>query len=152
MREFSLERSVVLRESSQEVYEFFLDPTNLQELTPPWLDFRVLGSSTERVELGTTIDYRLKVRGVPIRWRSVISSWDPPRSFVDEQLKGPYRMWHHTHTFEETDGGVRVGDKVRYAVPGGPLFERLVERVFVGPDVRRIFDYRMERLGELFAS
>ena len=152
MREFHVERSVLLNKGLEEVYGFFSDPSNLQELTPPWLDFRVVGSSTEAVEAGTIIDYRLKVRGVPIRWRSQISAWDPPRSFVDEQVKGPYRMWHHTHTFEEMDGGVRVGARVRYAVPGGPLLERLVERLLVGPDVRRIFDYRMQRLGELFDS
>ena len=152
MREFTLERSILVNKSPEEVYEFFSDPGNLQELTPPWLDFRVVGSSTEGVEGGTTIDYRLKMRGLPIRWRSLISEWDPPRSFVDEQLKGPYRVWHHTHTFLETEEGVRVGDKVRYAVPGGPLFEGLVERLFVGPDVKKIFDYRMKRLGERFNS
>jgi ligand-binding SRPBCC domain-containing protein len=152
MREFSLERSIVVRESLEEVYKFFSEPANLQELTPPWLDFRVVGSSTEGVEVGTTIDYRLKVRGLTIRWRSLISAWNPPHSFVDEQLKGPYRMWHHTHTFLETEEGVHVGDKVRYAVPGGPLFEGLIERLFVGPDVRKIFDYRVKRLGELFSS
>ena len=152
MKEFTLERSVLVNESLDVVYEFFSDPGNLQELTPPWLDFLVVGSSTERVEVGTTIDYRLKVRGLTIRWRSLISAWNPPRSFVDEKVKGPYRMWHHTHLFEETAEGVLVGDKVRYSVPGGPLFERLVERLFVGPDVRKIFDYRVKRLGELFSS
>ena len=152
MKEFHLERSIVVKRSLAEVYEFFSDPANLQELTPPWLDFRVVGSSTAGVEVGTTIDYRLKVRGLPIRWRSLISAWDPPRSFVDEQVKGPYRMWHHTHTFEEVDDGVRVGDFVRYAVPGCLLFEGLVERMLVGPDVRLIFDYRMERMGEIFSD
>ena len=152
MKEFHLERSIVVKRSLAEVYEFFSDPANLQELTPPWLDFRVVGSATEAVEVGTTIDYRLKVRGLPIRWRSLISAWDPPRSFVDEQVKGPYRMWHHTHTFEEIGEGVRVGDIVRYAVPGGLLFEGLVERLLVGPDVRRIFNYRMERMGEIFSD
>ena len=152
MKEFLLERSVVVEKSLEEVYAFFSDPANLQELTPPWIDFRIMGSSTLDVEVGTTIDYKLKVRGLPIRWRSLISEWDPPRSFVDEQLKGPYKMWHHTHTFEEVEGGVKVGDRVRYAVPGGWLFERLVERLFVGPDVRKIFDYRMKRLAEVFGS
>ncbi len=152
MKEFTLERSIVVNKSLDEVYEFFSDPDKLQELTPSWLDFRVVGSSTEGVEVGTTIDYRLRVRGLTIRWRSLISAWNPPHSFVDEQLKGPYRMWHHTHTFEETEEGVRVGDKVRYAVPGGPLLEGLIERLFVGPDVRKIFDYRVQRLEELFGS
>ena len=86
MKEFTLERSVLVNESLDVVYEFFSDPANLQELTPPWLDFRVVGSSTEGVEVGTTIDYLLKVRGLTIRWRSLISAWNPPRSFVDEQV------------------------------------------------------------------
>ena len=152
VKEFFLERSVVVNKSLDEVYAFFSNPANLQELTPPWVDFNIVGSSTLDVEAGTTIDYKLRVRGLPIKWRSLISEWDPPSSFVDEQVKGPYRMWHHTHTFEEVEGGVKVGDSVRYAVPGGPLFEWFVEKLFVGPDVRKIFDYRMKRLAEIFEA
>ena len=152
MKEFHLERHVVVKRSLAEVFEFFSNPANLQQLTPPWIQFNIVGSSTDDVQVGTLIDYKLKVRGLPLRWRSIISEWDPPRSFVDEQVRGPYRMWHHTHTFEETADGVRVGDIVRYAVPGGPLFEGLVERIAVGPDVRKIFDYRIERLAEIFGA
>ena len=152
MREFHLERHVVVKRSLAEVFEFFSNPANLQQLTPPWIQFNIVGSSTDDVQVGTLIDYKLKVRGIPLRWRSVISEWDPPKSFVDEQVRGPYRMWHHTHTFEETADGVKVGDIVRYAVPGGPLFEGLVERIAVGPDVRKIFDYRCARLQALFGG
>ncbi len=129
-----------------EVFEFFSDAHNLQRLTPPWLDFEVLTPAPIAMAAGTRIDYRLKVRGVPLRWRSEIELWEPPVRFVDVQLRGPYRMWHHTHRFEATDGGTRVTDEVRYAVWGGALIDRL----FVRPDVRRIFDYRRRELERLF--
>jgi ligand-binding SRPBCC domain-containing protein len=96
---------------------------------------------------GTIIDYRLKLHGVPLRWRSEITGWDPPVKFVDEQRRGPYRHWIHEHTFESV--GARrtiVRDRVRYAVPGG----RLVHRLFVAPDLERVFAYRAEKLNQIF--
>jgi hypothetical protein len=95
---------------------------------------------------GAEIDYRLRVHGLPIRWRTRIESWQPERRFVDVQLRGPYRLWHHTHEFEEVAGGTLCRDVVRYAVPGG----RLVERLFVRRDVERIFEFRRRALIELF--
>ena len=92
------------------------------------------------------IDYRLRLRGLPIRWRSEITTWQPPHRFVDEQRRGPYRMWIHEHTFTERDGGTLVGDHVRYAVPGGWLADRLLVR----RDLETIFAYRQEKLTEIF--
>ncbi len=140
-----LEREQVVRRDLDLVFAFFSDPRNLEALTPPWLHFRVLDCSTPTIAEGTTIDYRLRVHGLPLRWRSVIRSWEPPFRFVDEQLVGPYRTWVHLHTFRETEDGVRVGDRVDYAVPGGALIDRL----FVRRDLKRIFDYRRERLASL---
>jgi hypothetical protein len=132
----------------QDVFRFFSDPRNLESITPPWLRFRVTDCSTPDLREGTTIDYRLRVHGLPIRWRSLISSWKPPFEFVDEQVSGPYRLWVHRHTFSQTDDGVRVQDRVDYSVLGG----RLVERLFVRRDLERIFEYRRASLASLLAS
>ena len=98
------------------------------------------------MRVGALIDYKLRIRGVPIRWRTKISAWEPPMRFVDEQIRGPYRLWVHEHTFEERDGGTIVRDHVRYAVP----FDFLAHPLLVRRDVERIFAYRAERLRELF--
>jgi ligand-binding SRPBCC domain-containing protein len=130
------------------VFPFFADAMNLEEITPPWLAFSVLTEPPIEMRVGALIDYSLKLRGLPIRWRTEISAWDPPFSFVDRQLKGPYRRWIHTHTFEEVYGGTRVIDEVDYAAPGGWL----VDRLFVRKEVRRIFGYRHGKLVERFGK
>lgn len=129
-----------------EVFEFFADAGNLERLTPPWLGFEILTPRPIAMRAGARIDYRLRVHGVPLRWRTKINTWEPPRLFVDEQLRGPYRLWHHTHTFTEQDGGTTVHDRVRYAVLGGIL----VQKLLVERDVRTIFAYREKVLHEIF--
>lgn len=96
------------------------------------------------------IEYRLRLRGLPVRWRSEITAWEPPFRFVDEQRRGPYRLWIHEHRFEEREGRTLVSDRVRYAVPGGPLLEGSVNRLFVRPDLDRIFAFRRAVLVRLF--
>ncbi len=96
---------------------------------------------------GMLIDYRLRVRGLPLRWRTRISAWQPPHRFVDEQLRGPYRLWIHEHTFEPRNGGTLARDLVRYAVP----FDALLHRWFVRPDIERIFQFRAAELKRRFA-
>jgi ligand-binding SRPBCC domain-containing protein len=130
------------------VFRFFSDPVNLEALTPPFLQFNVLGASTPQLEAGTTIDYKLSLHGIPVRWRSVIEQWLPSRRFVDRQVKGPYRTWVHTHEFEPRDGGTLVRDRVRYALPLGPLGD-VVGGAFVTRDLDRIFAYRRAKLREL---
>lgn len=132
-----------------EVFPFFADARNLETLTPPWLHFEVLTPEPIAMRAGVRIDYRLRVHGIPLRWQSEISVWEPPVRFVDEQRRGPYRLWHHEHTFEERDGGTLCGDVVRYAAPGGPL-RPLIERLLVRRDVERIFAFRAARMRELF--
>ena len=148
MRIFEFERSTVVPASIEETFTFFSDAFNLETITPPFLSFSVTTPAPIDIREGCTIDYRLKLRGLPIRWRSLISAWDPPHRFVDEQLKGPYRMWHHEHTFAQHDEGTLVGDHVRYAVLGGAL----VNRLFVRRDVEGIFDYREAKLREIFGG
>lgn len=143
-----LRASIFLQRSIDEVFSFFSDAHNLQRITPPKLDFTILTPAPIDMHAGTLIDYKLRVRGIPIRWRSSIDVWDPPNRFVDRQVRGPYRIWHHEHSFEAVDGGTMVMDAVTFKPPGGALMTRL----FVGRDVRRIFEYRSSVLKRLFAT
>jgi ligand-binding SRPBCC domain-containing protein len=147
MVEHRFTREIQLPRPIDEVFAFFADARNLQTLTPPWLRFEILTPGSIEMARGMQIDYRLRLHGLPLRWTSKITAWETPRRFVDEQIRGPYRVWIHEHTFVEGRGGTVVRDDVRYAVPGGAL----VDRLFVRPDLRRIFDYRHSRLREIFA-
>ncbi len=146
MKLFRLHSEVVISEPLERVFPFFANAVNLQWITPPWLNFEVTSPTPIEMKPGQTIDYRLKVRGFPLRWRSEITEWEPPHRFVDEQIRGPYKVWHHEHTFMERDGKTVCEDDVVYAVLGGPL----VNRLLVEPDVKRIFEYRRKRLLEIF--
>ncbi len=129
-----------------EVFPFFADAGNLDVITPPWLRFEILTPRPSALRVGVRIEYRLRLRGLPLRWQSEITAWQPPHRFVDEQRRGPYRTWIHEHTFEEHGGGTLVRDRVQYAVFGGEL----VERLFVRRDLAKIFAYRQRRLGEIY--
>ncbi len=144
--EFALERALVVPGSLEDVFAFFSDPSNLEPITPPELRFAIVEAPAS-LERGSLIRYRLRISGVPVRWLTEITEWNPPRGFADRQLRGPYRLWEHTHRFTEVPGGTEVYDHVRYRVLGG----RLVERFLVRPKLERIFDYRTERLGSCSA-
>ena len=146
MKTFLFKSQQTIKKPLTEVFDFFSDAHNLAVITPPWLHFEVLTPAPIKMVVGTRIDYRLKLRGVPIRWQSEITEWNPPYAFVDEQRRGPYRLWRHTHTFDEVKGGVVVGDTVEYAVWGNELIGRL----FVRPDIEKIFAYRSEQLDGIF--
>lgn len=124
-----------------QVFDFFSRAENLEKITPEWLNFRIKKKSTAEICEGTLIDYRLKIKGVPAYWRTLISTWRPGERFVDEQLKGPYSLWHHTHFFEELKGGTLMTDRVIYRVPLGPIGS-LIEFIMIRHDVRKIFKYR----------
>ena len=139
-----LAREQLLPRPPDEVFPFFADARNLEAITPPWLGFRVTTPEPIEMAPGTLIEYRLRLHGVPIRWRTTIAVWDPPHRFVDVQLRGPYRMWHHTHDFEPAPGGgTLMRDTVRYALPLGP-FGALAHRLLVSRDLAAIFDFREE--------
>lgn len=130
-----------------EVFPFFADALNLERITPPWMQFRVVTPPPIEMHAGQVIDYRLKIHGVPVRWRSKIAVWQPPYRFLDQQVRGPYRYWHHEHRFEETPDGTVCHDRVQYAVLGGAVVHRLLVR----RDVETIFAYRQRVLAELLS-
>ncbi len=132
----------------EEVFDFFSDAMELQRITPEFLHFKVLTPGPINIEAGTLLDYRLKLHGIPIRWRTEISAWEPSKRFVDQQLRGPYKRWYHEHLFEEIDGQTRVIDNVHYIPRGGSL----IHRFMVKPDLLKIFGYRQDRLREIFAA
>jgi len=132
-----------------EVFAFFADAHNLEAITPPWLRFRIRSLSTPQVQSGTLIRYRLSLRGIPFGWKTEIRRWEPPHRFIDVQLSGPFALWHHTHFFEERDGGTLITDVVRYREPLGVL-GRIAHRWLVARDVSRIFGYRRETIARLF--
>jgi hypothetical protein len=132
-----------------EVFAFFSDARNLERITPSWLGFQILTPGPIRIAAGTRLRYRLRVDGLPLSWTTEIRRWEPPFRFIDVQLSGPYRLWHHTHRFEAHNGGTRMTDVVRYRLPFGWI-GRAVRALKVRRDVERIFDYRCERIAGLF--
>lgn len=131
-----------------EVFEFFADAHNLELITPPFLKFRVLTPRPIEMKSGALIDYRLRLRGIPIQWQTEILEWVPGERFVDSQIRGPYKQWIHTHTFESKDGGTLCRDRVEYVIPGGML-EPIIYP-FVRRDVEAIFDYRSKVINDMF--
>ncbi|MFN8706778.1 MAG: SRPBCC family protein [Planctomyces sp.] len=140
--------SVILPRSRDEIFAFFSDAFQLQRLTPEWVNFGILTPAPILIREGCLIDYKLRIHGIPVRWRTEISSWNPPFAFTDRQLKGPYSLWEHRHIFEEVPGGTLMHDIVRYRSPGG----RLLNWLFVENDVRRIFEFRALKMIELFPA
>lgn len=145
---YILNAECVVPASLDDVFEFYSNAMNLERITPPWMNFRVVSKPPIDMHVGRLIDYKLKVMGLPLRWQSEITAWEPKRRFIDEQRRGPYKFWEHEHTFEEVDGGVRVCDEVQYAVPGGAIIHRLKVR----PDIEKIFAYREKKQKEMFGG
>ena len=146
IRKFSC--SLFLPRPLDEVFPFFSDAHNLEQITPSWLNFKVLTPSPVEMKPGTLIDYKIRLRGLPIRWQSEITIWEPGVRFVDEQRRGPYRQWHHEHRFESRDGGTLCTDVVHYAV----WFDFMVHALLIRPDIERIFAFRQKELARLFPA
>lgn len=142
---YQLKAETLVPRPRSEVFAFFSDAFQLENLTPPFLKFSVLTPKPIDMKPGILIDYQLKVRGIPMRWQSRISVWEPENRFVDEQIKGPYKYWHHEHLFEDHEEGTRIIDLVQYDVPLGFL----VHPVFVKPDLQKIFGYRLKVIREV---
>ncbi|MEJ2007542.1 MAG: SRPBCC family protein [Acidobacteriota bacterium] len=150
MRVRTLNRELWIPKPVAEVFSFFCEARNLDRITPPWLRFRVIGQTEGELGVGSRIHYRLVWHGVPLAWTSRIEEWQPPTRFVDLQIRGPYKHWHHTHSFEMHEGGTLMRDTVRYALPFGTLAD-LFAGWLVRRDVERIFDYRAKAISAIFA-
>jgi hypothetical protein len=148
MRTYTLLRELWVPYGLPAVFDFFSRAENLERLTPPFLRFRFVTPLPIEMRPGAQIEYRLRVRGIPIHWMTEIERWDPPHEFIDVQKKGPYSLWRHTHRFRAEKGGTVIMDKVEYALPFGWL-GRLVHRLQVSRDLAKIFDYRAERVQAL---
>ena len=145
---YELRRQQSIPRHIDEVFAFFSDASNLERITPPWLRFRILGEAGA-IGAGTLLDYELRWHVFPIRWRTEIVEWDPPHRFADVQLRGPYRSWHHTHSFRDEEGSTRMTDVVRYQLPFG-IFGRVAHAIRLRRDLERVFDYRSSAIEALF--
>lgn len=132
----------------KEVFFFFSQPENLGRLTPPNMKFVLLNETPVHMKEGLELSYKIKAKGIPMGWTSQITNWDPPHSFSDIQLKGPYVSWDHTHKFSHEGSGTLVEDEVFYKAPGF----RWTERLFIRPDIERIFRFRHQALEEILAG
>ncbi len=152
MRVHTLEREQFIPRPIDEVFRFFSQAENLEEITPPFLKFRILSVDPPELRRGTLIKYRLAWHGViPLRWTTEIVRWDPPYSFADNQLSGPYKLWHHEHCFDARGSGTQMHDTVRYALPFGIIGD-IAHGVAVRRDVEEIFEFRERRIRELFSA
>lgn len=151
MRVHVLERAQRLPRPVEHVFAFFADARNLEAITPPWLRFRVATAGTIEMRPGTLIEYRLRLHGLPVGWLTRISEWVPGERFVDEQVRGPYRLWHHTHLFERHGGETVVRDRVRYRLPLEPL-GAAAHLLLVRRDLARIFDFRQAAVERLLVA
>ena len=148
MKVYTLQCEMIAPLAVREAFEIFEDPYNLAKITPPWLHFSITSEGKVEMRRGAEITYRIRVCGVPLSWKTVITEYEPPFFFVDEQAGGPYRYWRHRHSFRPTEGGTVVGDRVDYALPFGWL-GRIAHVCPVRRQLREIFAYRQKALAEL---
>lgn len=150
MPSYTIRREQWVSRPLDEVFAFFSNARNLEQITPSWLNFQVL-TAPERISAGVHIRYRLRWHGIPLRWTTEITRWNPPHEFEDIQLSGPYKLWRHTHRFEERNGGTQMTDQVEYALPFGFL-GRIAHAVQVRRNVEQIFEYRNEQIRKIFPT
>jgi ligand-binding SRPBCC domain-containing protein len=146
---YRLERSLFIPRPRAEVFAFFADANNLERITPPLLHFHILTSRPIPMQAATVIDYKLRLYGIPFHWQTLIETFDPATSFTDVQLTGPYRRWHHHHTFTDVPGGTEMRDIVDYDLPFGTI-GALVHALFLRRSLDRIFDYRNTTITQYF--
>ena len=146
-----LKREIWIPKPLDEIFAFFSNAENLELLTPPWLRFEIVTPRPIPLAAGTKLIYQIRWHGIPLRWTTGITRWEPPNVFEDVQLDGPYRMWHHTHRFEAEREGTRITDIVRYQLPLGWL-GRAAHALTVRRNLEQIFDYRSSRMMALFGA
>lgn len=147
--EYVLERETRLPHDLESVFPFFADAANLERITPPELKFRIRSQLPVAMRKGAVIEYTIRLFGIPLKWRTLITSWNPPYRFEDMQVSGPYRKWLHTHSFRRDGNDTVMVDRVVYAIPFG-LLGRLVHPL-IRRQLARIFDYRAQVISVIFA-
>lgn len=145
----TLNKQQLIKKPIKEVFAFFEKPENLAIITPPSMGFQILTPLPIDMKCGALIDYTIRIQGLPMRWTTMITEYDPPHKFVDVQIRGPYAFWHHTHTFEQTDQGTIMTDIVQYILPFG-ILGRLVHAFTVEGQLKNIFEYRARKIEEYF--
>jgi len=149
LKVYTFKKEQKISKNILEVFDFFSRPENLAIITPPKMKFQILTPSPIEMKEGALIDYTVRILGFPIRWRTLITKYDPPNMFVDQQLKGPYSIWHHTHTFTKiSDNETLIRDIVAYSIPFG-LIGRIVHSLYIKKDLEKIFLYRKNKISDL---
>ena len=151
MKTFQLIKTQVINSPMDDVFDFFSKPENLKTITPAKLSFNILTPTPIVMEKGTVIDYTIRLFLIPIHWRTLITKYNPPYEFVDEQIKGPYNFWHHTHKFKKVDGGVEISDKVIYSIPMG-IIGRVLHYLWIKRDLEKIFSHRKEEIENILVN
>ena len=151
MQPHVLEYRTKLYRPLEEVFEFFSNAEKLDAVTSPDLSFTFLTPRPIKMHVGALIDYRIKLMGIPFFWRTLITDWEPPYRFVDQQLRGPYVLWHHEHTFEDKGEYILMTDRVHYLSPGW-IFEPLIDKIFVRQQLEGVWAYREKCFKELFGK
>ena len=151
MKIYTLEITQLVKKPLEEVFAFFERPENLSKITPPTAGFEILTPGKITMQTGAIIDYTVRPLGPRLHWRTLITDYDPPHKFIDVQLKGPYKFWHHTHTFEKTKEGTLITDRVRYILPFG-ILGRLAHVLVVKRQLNNIFDYRRRVIERYFTD
>lgn len=151
MKLYTLKRQQFIERPLREVFRFFEQPANLGKITPRSVGFHMLTPTPITMQSGTVLDYTIRVMGLPVRWTTLITEYDPPHRFCDVAIRGPYSFWHHTHTFAETDGGTMMTDEVRYALPFG-ILGRIVRKLWVKRQLNHIFDFRARQVAQLLGA
>jgi ligand-binding SRPBCC domain-containing protein len=149
MKPHSIIRKTIIKRPLQEVFQFFSKAENLNKLTPKELEFKILTPLPIKMGKGTLIDYKIKLNGIPFHWKTEICEWKENEFFADQQLKGPYRIWYHTHSFSAVEGGTEMTDEVKYLSPGWFL-EPIIQALYIKKKVEGVFDYRNSKLKEIF--
>ncbi|MCP4192040.1 MAG: SRPBCC family protein [Planctomycetaceae bacterium] len=149
-KSYQLHQTQQIPQNIRDTFAFFENAANLQQITPPSLQFQILTPLPVQMQSSALIDYRLKLLGFPFHWQTEITNYSPPHSFVDEQRRGPYQHWVHRHEFCETSQGTQMVDRVDYGIGWGPM-GRLAHPLFVKRMLRTIFAYRREQIARLLS-
>ena len=148
MKYYEFKKKQFINLPVNEVFDFFSNPENLEKVTPEYLNFKINTKLPLVMGKGQFFDYQLRVRGIPVKWTSIISFYDPPHCFIDEQIKGPYSSWQHIHTFTEKNGGTSINDFVKYSLPLGYIGQ-IINSVWVKKDLKNIFKYRRKKIPQI---